>query len=483
LRNLLFQHPANGGAHNKGTAFQITPAGAFTVLYNFGSTTSDAANPAGRLIQATDGDFYGATTSGGATGGGTIFKLTTAGALSILHSLAPNLGEGASPAAGVVQASDGNFYGTTVFDGAANSAGTVFKLTPGGVFTTLHSFFTTDGIQPKAPLIQATDGNFYGTTFTGGGPGVNGTVFRITPAGTFTVIHGFSGGADGANPTAGLSQASDGALYGVTGLGGGSGNVGSIFKIALAGAPVNPNAPTIDAGGVVPLYSGTTSISPGEWISIYGSNLAPNNATWTGNFPTTLGGTSVTINGKPAYLWFVSPRQINLQPPDDTATGSVAVVVSTSAGSATATVTLAQFAPSFDVLDATHVAGIIPRSDGSGAYGGGTYDIVGPTGSSLGYPTVAAKAGDVVELFGTGFGPTNPAVAAGQVFSGADPTSTPVTLLINNVSLTPSFAGLSGAGLDQINVTIPTGLGKGDVPVRAIVGGVQTPATVVVSVQ
>ena len=97
---------------------------------------------------------------------------------------------------------------------------------------------------------------------------------------------------------------------------------------------------------------------------------------------------------------------------------------------------------------------------------------LGPTGTSLGYPTVAAKAGDVVELFGTGFGPTNPAVLAGQAFSGAAPTTNPVTLRINNVSVTPGFTGLSGAGLYQINLTVPAGLGTGDVTLQAKVGGV-----------
>ena len=205
--------------------------------------------------------------------------------------------------------------------------------------------------------------------------------------------------------------------------------------------------------------------------------------TWNGDFPTSLGGTSVTINGKAAYLSFVSPTQINLQAPNDTATGPVPVVVTTAGGTATSTVTLAQFAPSLLRLDGKHVAGIIPRSSGSGAYGGGTYDILGPTGNSLGYATVAAKAGDTIEHFSTGLGPTSPAIPAGQVFSGTAPTTNPVNVLINNVSLTPMFAGLSGAGLYQINLTVPAGLGTGDVSLVATVGGAQTPPTVVISLQ
>jgi len=250
-------------------------------------------------------------------------------------------------------------------------------------------------------------------------------------------------------------------------------------KLFTIGEP----SPSITPGGVVPVSSPAGTIQPGEWVSIFGSSLASGTANWTGNFPPSLAGTGVTINGRPGYLSYVSPTQINVQAPSDTATGSVAVVVTTGFGAATSLVTLAPFAPSFFLLDAKHVAGIILRSDGSGAYGGGSYDIVGPTGSSLGYPAVAAKAGDTVELFGTGFGPTNPPVPAGRAFSSAAPTANPVTLHINNVSVTTSFTGLSGAGLYQLNLTVPSGLGTGDVSLQATVGGAQTPSGVVISVQ
>jgi uncharacterized protein (TIGR03437 family) len=239
-------------------------------------------------------------------------------------------------------------------------------------------------------------------------------------------------------------------------------------------------APSISPGGVVPLFGTTNTIQPGEWVSIYGTNLASGNAFWNGDFPTSLGGTTVEINGKLAYLMFVSPGQINLQAPDDTATGTVPVVVTTASGSATSTVTLSQFAPSFGLLStpknvtAEFVSGIILRSNGSGANGGGTYDILGPGGNSLGYSTVPAQAGDVVEIFGYGFGPTTPAVPAGKPFSDAAPVSNPFTLTINNVLVTPSFVGLSSAGVYQINLTVPSGLGGGDVIIRASVGGLQT---------
>jgi uncharacterized protein (TIGR03437 family) len=159
------------------------------------------------------------------------------------------------------------------------------------------------------------------------------------------------------------------------------------------------------------------------------------------------------------------------------------VVVTTANGSATSNVTLAQFAPSFLLLDTTHVAGIIVRSNGSGAYGGGAYDIIGPAGTSLGYATVPAQAGDNIELYGVGFGPTNPVEPAGQVFSAAAATTNPVELLINNVNVTPAFAGLSSAGLYQLNVTVPPGLGTGDVSLQATVGGAQTHSGVVISLR
>jgi len=224
------------------------------------------------------------------------------------------------------------------------------------------------------------------------------------------------------------------------------------------------NAPTISPGGVVALYSSVNMIQPGGWVSIYGTNLAAGTAVWNGDFPTSLGGTSVTINGKPAYLSFVNPNQINLQAPDDSTTGPVSVVVTTGAGQATATVTLSPYSPSFELLDTLHVAAIIVRANGGGAFGNGSYDILGPDGDCLGYPTVSASPGDLVELFGVGFGPTNPVVHAGSPFSGSAPITNNLNLYINNTIVTPVYVGMSAAGMYQINVIIPPGLGQGDVP-------------------
>ena len=241
--------------------------------------------------------------------------------------------------------------------------------------------------------------------------------------------------------------------------------------------------PTITLNSIGPASSSATTIQPGSWISLYGTNLAAATAIFKGDFPTSLGGVSVTINGRKAYLSYVSATQINMQAPDDTMTGKVSVTITNGVGSFTSTVTLAPVGPSWLLLDGTHVAAIIIRSDGKGAYGGGAYDIAGPTGTSLGYKTVAAKQGDVVALFGVGFGPTSPAVPAGQLFSGAAATTSSVQLTMGGASVTPSFTGLSGAGLYQVNVVIPAGLGTGDQSLLGIFSSNTTQSTVVISLQ
>jgi uncharacterized repeat protein (TIGR03803 family) len=148
--------------------------------------------------------------------------------ISVLHTFGA-FGDGVGPNAGLIQASDGNFYGTTAFNGANNN-GTVFKITPTGVETVLHTFGASgDGVSPDAGLIQASDGNFYGTTYLGGANN-SGTVFRITPAGLETVLYSFGG--DGANPNAGITQASDGNFYGTT-RGGGANGAGTVFEMVV----------------------------------------------------------------------------------------------------------------------------------------------------------------------------------------------------------------------------------------------------------
>ena len=190
---------------------------------------------------------------------------------------------------------------------------------------------------------------------------------------------------------------------------------------------------------------------------MYGSNFDSVPVTWNGDFPTSLGGVTVTINGKAGYLWYVGPGQINLQAPDDTQFGPVDVIVTNPNGPAQSFVTLAPSAPSFNMFDGVYAAGVIPTPDGSGAYEGGTYDLLGPAGH-FSFSTRPVSGGEVLELFGVGFGPTSPTVSAGLAFSGAAPTTTPMQIFIGGVAAQVLFSGLTEAGLYQFNVVVPTGL-------------------------
>ncbi len=195
------------GAH---AAAVLTTLHSFHALFN-------AVSSAG-LVLGRDGSFYGTTVGGGNFGLGTVFKISTNAALTTLYSFTGDH-DGAGPAAGLVQGSDGSFYGTT-FQGGRDNSGTVFKISTNGTLTTLHSFTGgTDGGDPVAAPAQGTDGFFYGTT-SQGGPNNSGTVFKISADGALTTLYSFTGGKDGSNPVAGLAQGTDGFFYGTTSQGG-----------------------------------------------------------------------------------------------------------------------------------------------------------------------------------------------------------------------------------------------------------------------
>src|ERR1022692_2728034 len=232
------------GGGTCGVAYRVTASGTLTPLHEFAGGASDGCEPFGPLVQASDGNFYGTTYLGGGStvcqyGCGTVFKMTAAGAVTILHAFCLQSGcpDGYNPTAGVVQGSDGNLYGETLF-GGPNGFGSVFKITTSGTLTTLASFNSSDGSQPTGELVQGRDGNFYGTTSQGGAAGGQaGTVFKMTPSGTLTTLYNFcslSLCADGEQPEAGLLQASDGNFYGTTG-GGGAHGAGTIFAITPSG--------------------------------------------------------------------------------------------------------------------------------------------------------------------------------------------------------------------------------------------------------
>lgn len=164
-----------------GVIYKMTLNGAITVLHNFGGFPSDGADPRGVLVQGNDGNFYGVTYSGGTLNLGTVFKLTPTGQYSVLYNFCSAAGctDGKNPWIGLIAGTDGNLYGTS--QGGAHNAGAIFKVTPTGTFTTLYSFcnvtFCADGFFPQTPLMQHTNGKFYGVTESGGANGLNGGVF------------------------------------------------------------------------------------------------------------------------------------------------------------------------------------------------------------------------------------------------------------------------------------------------------------------
>ena len=301
----------DGGPTYGGTAYKISPTGEFTVLYGFCSREGckDGLAPFGPLILATDGRLYGTTPLGGVTDGGTIFQLTLAGIDTTVHSFSPPNADLHGQANGVMQAADGNLYGTT-YEGGSNGAGSAFELTPTGQFTTLYNFCSeascSDGVNPQSQLVQGTDGNFYGTT-SGASQGFNlGTIFRITPAGDLTTLYSFCPAnincADGGAPQAGLLQATNGVFYGVTSVGGSTTNCagngcGTVFRISLGLGPFVQANPGFGRAGRV--------------IGILGNNLT--------------GTTGVSFNGVSATFTVVSSTFIKATVPSGATSGMIEV--------------------------------------------------------------------------------------------------------------------------------------------------------------
>jgi uncharacterized repeat protein (TIGR03803 family) len=219
-----------GGTPNAGTVFRMTPAGVVTIMHTF-TGMADGGSPFAALMQAGDGDLYGTTYSGGASGNGTVFRMSLSGLFTTVYNFAGG-SDGSNPHAALIQATDGNFYGTTQFGGTSNR-GTLFGMTAGGVITVRYSFTGGfDGAYPYAPLIQAADGNLYGTCYAGD-IATFGRVFKSTLSGVVTVMHTFTGGGDGADSSSPLFQTSDGAFYGTTNFGGASG-LGVVFRVSNA---------------------------------------------------------------------------------------------------------------------------------------------------------------------------------------------------------------------------------------------------------
>jgi uncharacterized repeat protein (TIGR03803 family) len=307
-----------GGKAGDGEVYSITAKGGLTTIYTFCSlpNCSDGNGPRAGLILGTDGELYGTTSAGGANSQGTIFSLSETGRLKTLYSFCsqPNCTDGAAPFAGVVQGTDGNFYGVTFQGGdlecnPPSGCGTVYEVTRAGVLTTLHTFEGPyiDGANPTASLVQGTDGNLYGTTALGGtaqcyrGGSACGTLFSIAPHVGLTLLHSFDA-SDGAEPSGGLVEGTNGSFYGTTTLGGsGDANSGTVFSLDMKLSPF------------------VTFLQPFGRVSQTGGILGQG---FTGT-------TSVMLNGVPASFNVISDTFIRATVPSGATTGYVTVTTPT----------------------------------------------------------------------------------------------------------------------------------------------------------
>jgi uncharacterized repeat protein (TIGR03803 family) len=232
----LYGTTVYGGASGVGTVFKLSSNGRETVLYSF-TGGADGKYPTDDLIMDAKGHLYSTTLEGGASGAGTVFKLSGKGRETVLYSFTGGV-DGASPSGGLIMDADGNLYGVTT-EGGASGAGTVFKVSGKGTETVLYSFTGgADGKYPTGGLIMGAEGNLYGTTLEGGASGA-GTVFTLTKKGAETVLYSFTGGADGALPGTALIMDAKGDLYG-SAWGGGSHDAcslgcGTVFKVSSKG--------------------------------------------------------------------------------------------------------------------------------------------------------------------------------------------------------------------------------------------------------
>jgi uncharacterized repeat protein (TIGR03803 family) len=260
-----------------GVVYKVSSSGSFSVLYSSDPAHGSILNG---VIQGADGNLYVTADTGGANGVGTVFKVTPSGSATVLYNFCSqsDCTDGSSPNAGLIEGSDGNFYGTTL-NGGINNQGTIFKITSSGTLTVLHSFTANDGGGPTASLFQGADGNFYGTAYNGGANGA-GVIFGMTPSGSYTLLHSFAG-TDGSHPRGGLVQAPNGSFYGTT-FTGGSHNMGTVFQLTI------PLIPTTTALTTAPNPS-----YQGESVTMTATVTAQNGSTPAGTVVFKSNGTSV----------------------------------------------------------------------------------------------------------------------------------------------------------------------------------------------
>jgi uncharacterized repeat protein (TIGR03803 family) len=265
----LYSTTTDGGLNLEGAVFRLSPSGTMTRLWSFDGTNAlnSGAYPDSGLTLGTDGNFYGTTFAGGSAGAGTVFKITASGKITTLHSF-NGCSEGSNVYTPLVQGFDGNFYGTAS-DGGCEVFGTVYKITPSGTLTVIYTFPGTSGLAYPQAITLGTDGNFYGTTL--GATGGYGAVFKVTPQGKLTVLHTFTD--FGQTPKGMIIQANDGNFYGTTEKGGVNG-FGAVYRMTPAGGfTILHSFSETDAMGLFPV-AGLVQATDGKFYGVSGSNTS-----------------------------------------------------------------------------------------------------------------------------------------------------------------------------------------------------------------
>ena len=349
----------------------------------------------------------------------------------------------------------------------------------------------TIGIMVAAPSTIAVIPASLQFAYTVGGTVPAAQPIQISNSGTGTITLSWTATASdtwlSVSPASGTAPSTASVSVSPAALSAGTYN--GAIQISAAGASnspasipvtltVAPAAPAVTVTSVVNAGSYQPGIASGTWISIFGTNLSQSTYLWqasdivNGALPTTLQGVSVTVNGLPAYVDYVSPTQINALAPDDATLGPVPVQVTTAGETSNAvTVQKSLFAPAFLTFDGTHVAAL--HAD---------YSLVGAPNLLPGVVSTPAQPGETILLYGVGFGPADPPQPTGQLVTTATPLANTVQVTIGGQTASVAFAGLTGSGLYQFNVTVPN-LANGDAAVVASIGGVATQTGVAVTVQ
>jgi len=509
-----------GGTHAAGTVFKVTPTGTLTTLWNFANGTDDSA-PLYTTALGQDANMYGVSVGQYSTQYGAFFKVSAAGVFKALRDF--NYTNGALPNL-PTQGTDGNFYGTTQGGGDPTcKCGVIFKATPGGTITVLHAFkgaSPDNGNHPYGILVQGTDGNFYGTTY-----GVryvsNGTIFKISPSGSYTQIHVFAGVPnDGALPTSGLTLGPDGNLYGTT-TAGGAHNYGAIYKLnpstgavtivysfcSLAGCTdgIGPTTPLVlhtdgkfygntagnSLGGSVfysldmgfgPLVDLVTwSAKVGKTVEILGQGLT--------------GTTGVSFNGVPATTFnHTSDTYMTATVPAGALTGTVTVTTFTSTMKSNraflVTPQITSFTPPSGIVGASvAITGVSLTQATKVTIGGkpASFTVNSDTKVTATVP-VGAKTGLKITITTPGGIANSPlAFAVVPSISGFSPPSGPVgtSVTINGNSFTKAtqvtFGGIAATSYQvisdiEVKALVPTGAVTGPIAVTTL-GGTGTSAT------